>query len=263
MRYEFTEDCRTGIAQIDAEHQHFFKLINEGMEIVEKGAGVELIDPLLKKLSEYAATHFEHEEQYMREHDDPELELQIYTHLQFREALLQFEDMPLTEESVQQILDFMARWLFRHILYTDTLIGKTKTVEEKPELTEKFLTGIDMIDKEHKVLFDILGEVFDVMHDDNLYDKYDPIVEILGRLKDYTVKHFADEEKYMKAIKYDGLEKQQAAHDAFVDKLEESMKEDGDQLEDNQAEYLKSLFDFLCEWLYNHILVMDTKIPKV
>ena len=263
MRYEFTEDCRIGIKQIDEEHQHFVKLVNEGMEIVEKGAGVELIDPLLKKLSDYAATHFEHEEQYMREHNDPELELQIYTHLQFREALLEFEDMPLTEESVMQILEFMARWLFRHILYTDTLIGKTRTINEKPELTEKFLTGIEMIDKEHKVLFDILGEVFDVMQDDLLYDKYDPIMEILGRLKEYTVKHFSDEEKYMKAIQYEGLEKQQAAHEAFVDKLNESIKADSEEMEDNQEEYLKSLFEFLCEWLYNHILALDTKIPQV
>ncbi|MBE5906967.1 MAG: bacteriohemerythrin, partial [Lachnospiraceae bacterium] len=181
---------------------------------------------------------------------------------QFREGLLAFEDMPLNEESAQQILEFMARWLFRHILYTDTLIGKTKPISEKPELTEKFLTGIEMIDKEHKVLFDILGEVYDVMHDDMLYDKYDPIMEILDRLKEYTAKHFADEEKYMALVKYDGLEKQRAAHEAFIDKLEESGRADSEEIEENQTEYLKSLFEFLCEWLYNHILMMDTKIPK-
>ncbi|SFQ03950.1 hemerythrin [Lachnospiraceae bacterium XBB1006] len=262
MRYEFTEDCKTGIPQIDEEHQHFFKLINEAMEVVEKGGGVELMDPLLKRLSEYAAVHFEHEEKYMREHNDPELELQIFAHLRFREALLEFDDMPLNKESVLQILDFMARWLFRHILYTDTLIGKTKSISEKPELTKEYLTGIELIDKEHKVLFDILGEVYDVMKDDTLYDKYDPIMEILGRLKEYTVKHFSDEEAYMEEKGYEGLESQRAAHEAFVDKLEESSKGDGGEFEDNQSEYLESLFEFLCQWLYNHILKMDTKIPQ-
>jgi hemerythrin len=97
-----------------------------------------------------------------------------------------------------------------------------------------------------------------VIHAQLLHDKYDAIVQIIGELKEYTVKHFTDEEKYMESIHYEGIHQQRIAHNAFVERLEEI---DLDDMDENQEEYLEELIHFLLEWLTNHILRMDKRIP--
>jgi hemerythrin len=115
------------------------------------------------------------------------------------------------------------------------------------------------VDEEHKKLFDIIRETNDVIHAELLHDKYDAIINILNELKEYTVIHFSDEEKYMESISYEGLELQRIAHNAFVDRLNEI---DLNDMDDNQSEYLDDLIEFLLGWLINHIQKMDKKIPN-
>ena len=66
----------------------------------------------------------------------------------------------------------------------------------KPE----YYIGIDMIDEEHKQLFKYADEAYELLHDEYTPDKYDRIDIILENLRDYTVKHFTDEEQYMESI---------------------------------------------------------------
>ena len=142
------------------------------------------------------------------------------------------------------------------------MIGKFKRLEEckeAPLFTEEYLTGITLIDKEHKELFRIIGEVYHAIADEFLYDKYDEIVRLLEELKDYTKFHFQDEELYMESIHYDGLEAQKRAHDAFVTRLEEM---DLEHIDENQQETLEELLEFLTQWLVNHILNSDKKIGQ-
>ena len=84
------------------------------------------------------------------------------------------------------------------------------------------------------------------------------ILHILGELRDYTHKHFTDEENYMRNIGYEGLEAQQRAHAAFIAELDAISEE---QLCQQPEEYLKSLIEFLLGWLINHILKTDKCIP--
>ena len=87
------------------------------------------------------------------------------------------------------------------------------------------------------------------------------VVDLLTQieeLKEYTRLHFSDEEAYMKEIGYVGLEAQQAAHIAFVDKLNQINL---DEVDENQQDYLYELIDYLLSWLSTHILKMDKKIP--
>ena len=92
-----------------------------------------------------------------------------------------------------------------------------------------------------------------------LHDKYDEIVGILDKLKNYTQEHFQDEEEYMESINYLGLPAQKMAHRAFVSKLEEI---DLDQVDQNQQGYLEELMGFLFGWLSNHILKSDKLIAE-
>ena len=121
------------------------------------------------------------------------------------------------------------------------------------------MTGISLVDEEHKELFRIIGEVYRVIMEEYLHDKYDEIVRLLEELKDYTKFHFADEENYMQSIQYEGLAAQKRAHDAFVARLEEMNFE---HIDEHQQETLEEMMEFLTEWLVNHILHSDKKIGK-
>lgn len=264
--YRFTEDCLTGIVEIDEEHRRLFQLINETMEILkENGASKVIVKNLLKELREYAGTHFAHEEAYMEKNGDMELPRQKKEHAEFTAKVDSYQVGELTEEestqTAQELLTFMAKWLYRHILGSDTMIGRL-TGKEKAEdafaFSDKYKTGITLIDDEHRRLFEIIKETNDVIQAELLHDKYDAIVHILEELKDYTIMHFQDEERYMESIGYQGLELQRVAHTAFVDRLNELNLDDVD---DNQKEYLEELIEFLLGWLSNHILKMDKQIP--
>ena len=264
--YRFTEDCLTGIETIDEEHRRLFQLINESIELLkENGASKVIVKNLLKELREYAGTHFAHEEAYMEQIKDLELPRQRKEHAQFAAKVDSYKIADLTEEesgqAAQELLSFMAKWLYRHILGSDTMIGRMISESKKEDafaFTDQYKTGITLIDDEHRRLFEIIKETNDVIEEELVHDKFDAIVHILEELKDYTIMHFQDEERYMESIAYDGLALQRVAHTAFVDRLNEINLDDVD---DHQKEYLEELIDFLLAWLINHILKMDKLIP--
>lgn len=263
--YQFTEDCRIGIPQIDKEHEYLFSLINNAFESLNaKGDEAIMVTKYtLKKLQEYAENHFLHEEEYMKSIQDPELPLQEREHKQFVAKINEMMQAPqLDADALHQLLQFLVRWLYRHILSSDMMIGKNYVYQENEPFafTPKFHTGIPLIDEEHKELFSIIARTNDLIYAEFLHDKYDKIMEILTELRLYTEKHFKDEEEYMETINYPQLPAQRRAHSAFVEKLVEIDLADIDAMDDNQQEYLEDLIQFLSGWLINHILEMDKPI---
>ena len=231
MVFEFTQDCITGIDTIDDEHRNLFALLSKAYNLASTEYHSDYyqeVKNILAELEEYADTHFTHEEEYQR---------------------------VLTE-----LVRFLAKWLYRHILSSDILIGKLPPLEEwmireNPcEFTEDYLTGIALVDAEHKELFHIVDKADKLVKSFDELSGYDNINE----LKEYTKEHFSDEEEYMEGIQYEGLSAQKRAHEAFIDKLENI---DLDQIDANPQEYLQELLEFLLGWLINHILYTDKKIP--
>lgn len=266
--YYFTEDCLIGVEMIDEEHRELFRIINETRALLENELLEDKYDrtrEMLERLKTYAEEHFRHEEEYMAGIRHPELELQKRQHLMFCNKINEADAaFPGSEQEafLDELLKYLVTWLYRHIIGSDLMIGKMKPLEKGENIvqfTDEYLTGIALIDKEHKELFRIVGEVYRVIVDEFIPDKYDEIVSLLEQLKDYTKFHFADEEEYMKGINYDGLEAQKRAHDAFVTRLEEMNLE---QVDERQQETLEELMEFLTEWLVNHILNSDKKIGK-
>lgn len=271
--FEFTEDCILGVESIDEEHRHLFDLINQGCELLYndyKADKYEDIKDLLGELEEYADQHFANEEAYMVEIRDPELILQRSQHMFFREEIREFllhniDDEDEQREVLTDIMNFLARWLYHHILSSDILIGKLPPLEEwmvkeNPcEFSEEYMTGIDMIDREHKLLFELVENANNLAKSWSENSASDDIIDILKDLREYARSHFSDEEEYMRSINYEGLDAQKRAHDAFIAKLDEIKKED---IENNPREYLATLISFLLGWLVNHILHTDKKIPK-
>ncbi|MDY2789957.1 MAG: hemerythrin family protein [Lachnospiraceae bacterium] len=129
------------------------------------------------------------------------------------------------------------------------------------EMKPEYYTGINMIDEEHKQLFKYADEAYELLHDEFIPDKYDRIDSILEKLRDYTVKHFADEEQYMESINYKKIFTQKVQHQEFIEKLDEFMEQHNDEVED-QDEQITGILKYLTEWLINHILYVDGEIPK-
>ena len=130
-----------------------------------------------------------------------------------------------------------------------------------PYMKTEYYIGIDMIDKEHKQLFKYADEAYELLHDEYTPDKYDRIDIILEKLRDYTVKHFADEEQYMESINYKKLFTQKVQHQEFINKLDEFMEDHNEEVED-QDDQIMGILKYLTEWLTNHILYVDGQIPK-
>lgn len=129
------------------------------------------------------------------------------------------------------------------------------------EMKPEFLTGIELIDNEHRQLFDYANQIYDLLHAEFVPDKYDNIVDILGKLRDYTKKHFADEEAYMESIQYKKIFTQKVQHQAFIDELDKLNLDEISEVE-NQEETIGNLLTFVTDWLIHHILEVDTLIGK-
>lgn len=119
---------------------------------------------------------------------------------------------------------------------------------------DEYSLGVDIIDEQHRKLFEIAGRAYDLLKDELVVDKYDRIVAILGELKDYSVFHFNSEEEYMKSIGYRKFLSHKVIHDDFIEKINGI---DLDQVDENQDKYLLDILDFIVRWIDGHILGQD------
>lgn len=285
--FEFTDDYKTGISLLDEEHAQLIKLLNDTYgTLQEDQIDIQILAKNLQKnLIEYANTHFEHEESYMKEINDPELPRQKKEHAEFLKRVKELPvDDTLKVRNLEEMLEYLVRWIFRHILHSDMMIGKvtaaddtvlesenvTETISEDIAVTnenpfaftQKYVTGIEFIDSEHKKLFSIIDRANELIQAEFLHDKYDEIMGILTELREYTEKHFSHEEEYMEQIGYPKLPEQKRAHTAFIERLVNIDINELDSIDENQQEYLVKLIDYLLSWLSNHILKSDKLIGE-
>ena len=266
--YEFTKDCMLNIEQLDNEHRRLFQMVNEAVSLIDTVDDVSTISTgLINNLKDYAATHFAHEEAYMESINDPELELQKKQHAAFTNKVNNFtldtSSNAAAKACLKDFLGYLVRWLYRHILSSDMMIGKISpdiAPEDPFAFTDKYKTGITFVDDEHRKLFEIISDTNDLIHDQLLHDKYDEIMRILHELQEYTERHFKDEEDLMTRIGYPEIKAQKRAHSAFIERLVEINVDGLDEIDNNQQAYLLDLVDFLVSWLSNHIIAADKKI---
>lgn len=114
--------------------------------------------------------------------------------------------------------------------------------------------GVASIDEQHRQLFVIANQAYDLLRDDLRVDKYDAIVAILAEMREYTVYHFKCEEEYMLSIGYRKFLSHKAEHADFIAKIDEVNL---DKIDENQDQYLRSTLDFICLWITEHILGRD------
>lgn len=122
---------------------------------------------------------------------------------------------------------------------------------------DKYLIGVDIIDTQHKELFRIANEAYNLLKNEFYTDKYDKVVLLIEELRNYAIFHFETEQNYMKEIGYRKLLSHKVLHDDFVDKVN---KINLNHMDENQDEYLSSIIMFVVDWIENHILKTDKQI---
>jgi hemerythrin len=115
---EWREGFRTGIAEVDAEHQQLFALV--------KRLAPHSVKSVLGELVEYVVTHFTHEEALMQASGYPGLQ----QHIELHEVLAaQVSGFLLTgtnwsDARVRELRSFLNKWLVGHILTHDLPFGR-------------------------------------------------------------------------------------------------------------------------------------------
>lgn len=268
----FTDALLVGNAMIDTEHKMLFSIINDAhTQIEEKHCSIQNAMELIHNLENYAETHFAHEEAYMESISDPEYSIQKRAHNMFRAKISEYKGIDIANEEqaimvLSEILEYLATWLYRHIIGSDTMIGKIPAMSEEEvadvfAFTGKYQSGIEFIDNEHKWLFELIHRASEVLHQADslkLEEHIDNVMLVIDELGEYTQTHFAHEEEYMEAIKFPWLEDQRKAHESFVAKFEELNEEIN---QGNALDFLEDFIEFLLFWLTNHIYKSDLLIP--
>jgi len=124
---------------------------------------------------------------------------------------------------------------------------------------ETLRIGVDIIDEQHKELFEkaeeLLGEV-----NSTAIERKQKCISLILYLKDYAVKHFADEEAYQESIGYKGFAIHKKIHEEFKkDVLYHERKMIGSDFSDKDV---KEFTGLLIAWLLYHVSDADQKIVK-
>ena len=127
--YKFKEEFRTGIDEIDKEHQKLFEIADRLYETMMNEFIPDKYDyivEVLNELKDYAATHFKHEEEYMARIHYKRLLSQKIAHEEFIEKISEY-DLEEVDENQRQVilelLEFLNEWLEHHIMESDKKIG--------------------------------------------------------------------------------------------------------------------------------------------
>ncbi|GFZ34288.1 bacteriohemerythrin [Clostridium zeae] len=124
------------------------------------------------------------------------------------------------------------------------------------ELTKDYETGIDKIDKEHRRLFELADQCYNLLKDDSCSNKYEKVNKVISELKDYAKFHFSEEEKLMESVNHKQIFTHKLQHDYFIEKIDEI---DIDDIESNQDQYIIDILTFIVAWIRQHILSKDSQ----
>ena len=115
----------------------------------------------------------------------------------------------------------------------------------------RFDIGVNEMNFEHQQLLKIMNHLYDrVQAQDSVAD----LALILKDLGDYTIKHFADEERYFDSIGFPGADTHKLIHKDLLAKFKAHV-----QQFEASGRIDASLFEFLKMWLSAHIQGIDVK----
>lgn len=122
---------------------------------------------------------------------------------------------------------------------------------------ESYRLGVDLIDIQHMELFKMVSNLLEAVQNGK-GDTRKECVAAITFLREYTLQHFNDEEKYQKSIGYEGLAEHKRIHQEFVRDVmnyERKMVKSGFSTKD-----VKDFMGMLIAWLVYHVTGVDQQI---
>ena len=122
---------------------------------------------------------------------------------------------------------------------------------------ERYNIGVEIIDKEHKKLFSILGKLSDF---GNRAEKsHFACHEAIKYFKDHAIQHFSDEEAYMASIDYPGLQAHRRIHKDFRERMLPALESEL-EMTGFSATSIHHFLGVCAGWLIAHTLIEDHMI---
>ena len=138
-KIEWDESLSVGVDLIDEQHKMLIQKLSDLSSAFRMGEEQNKIIKTLEFMFDYTDFHFSSEENVMEENDYPGLEEQKKQHEEFKvtlnNILEDYREEGTTPEIATSINVFLLNWLIKHIMGTDSKLGKF--------LTEKGLAKIE------------------------------------------------------------------------------------------------------------------------
>ena len=253
-----------GNLKIDQEHQKLFAIARKTLSVIKLNNDeqeIGKIKELITELFTYVGTHFSNEQKYMKEVKYPELENHILLHKNLLDMLTnlisKLNSMNL-KEIEQSLYSFIEEYFIRHIILEDKKINlwncSLEDLKSHSGWKDIYSVNNEIIDKEHKELFNIAQEAFAYVEEK---DKTKKIKKIVTDLYDYMKTHFSHEEKFMQDINYPKSEEHKKLHREIILKINEFVKQLPTM---NISDFEKELAKIIDISLVHHIIQEDRKI---
>ena len=121
----WSDALSVGFAPIDAHHKNLVDLLNRLNSVTLSGKGRRVIEDILNELAEYTVYHFGYEEEQMQKFNYPNFDEHKEEHIAFVSQVTDFiNKFKLGESHLDEdVLNFLKKWLSKHILGTDKKLG--------------------------------------------------------------------------------------------------------------------------------------------
>ncbi|MBK1717076.1 bacteriohemerythrin [Thiocystis violacea] len=125
MLRDWSDVYLIGIADIDQQHRGFFAASHRLYEDILDREGKSAVTEAITFMRDYAESHFQTEEVFMREHDYPAIKEHLRQHVAFFRSLDELEnDLMIfgpSQDLADRALDITQDWLIDHIADEDML----------------------------------------------------------------------------------------------------------------------------------------------
>ncbi|WP_085446767.1 bacteriohemerythrin [Magnetofaba australis] len=119
--FPWNDKMSVGVKQLDDEHKRLVDIVNNLHRLLKSDGERSALGAILRELTDFTVTHFEHEEALMAKHQFPGLEDQKSQHRRmvatFQHLVERFENGEFTV--AMDVMSFARGWLTKHILGTD------------------------------------------------------------------------------------------------------------------------------------------------
>lgn len=122
---------------------------------------------------------------------------------------------------------------------------------------DRFNIGVEVVDHAHKRLFSIVDKLISLNEDET--KQQHACREGIKYFKSYTLKHFAEEEAYMKSIGYEGYESHKSLHDDMCKNTIPALEHEL-ETQKYSPESIQHFLGICVGWLNGHIMIEDHAI---